>query len=138
MTARPRDSGRSPRAQEASIPTTDHRQTSHPTRWSRALVTDTSAGIGTSIAEDLAALGVNLVLVARSEHTLHQLAESLQTAPGNEGPALRADLTYDRARNAPERPLGVDPVFDSPGHPVPQRTPVRRNALTRTDRRGVE
>ncbi|MBW4490728.1 MAG: SDR family NAD(P)-dependent oxidoreductase [Trichocoleus desertorum ATA4-8-CV12] len=43
-----------------------------------ALITGASAGIGTVFAQELAARKTNLVLVARSETKLQQLAQQLQ------------------------------------------------------------
>ncbi len=59
-----------------------------------ALVTGASGGIGEQFARQLAARGVNLVLVARSELRLRTLAEELQTNhPGIRATVLAADLS---------------------------------------------
>ena len=47
-----------------------------------AVVTGASDGIGQAFAEELAAVGVNLVLVARREDRLRQLAENVRRAHG--------------------------------------------------------
>ena len=42
------------------------------------LITGASAGLGTCYARAMAEMGLNLVLVARREERLHQLAEELE------------------------------------------------------------
>lgn len=61
--------------------------------WKRALVTGASSGIGREIAEQLAGAGTDLVLVARSEQVLEELATSLRERAGVEVEVLAADLT---------------------------------------------
>jgi NADP-dependent 3-hydroxy acid dehydrogenase YdfG len=45
-----------------------------------AIITGASSGIGKAIAQDLDAAGMNLVLTARSQDKLNQLAASLKNA----------------------------------------------------------
>ncbi|MEM1111011.1 MAG: SDR family NAD(P)-dependent oxidoreductase [Pseudomonadota bacterium] len=64
-----------------------------------ALITGASAGLGKTFAEQLAASGHSLVLVARRLEKLESLAESLRDRFGVEVHCLRADLSQ------PEAPL---------------------------------
>ncbi len=57
-----------------------------------ALVTGASAGIGKTFAEHLAREGFDLLLVARREDRLHQLAEQLQQQYGIRAAVFTADL----------------------------------------------
>lgn len=66
--------------------------TAPPRRISRALVTGASAGLGEEFARQLAQRGTSLVLVARREERLRQLADEL-TAAGVAVEVLAADLT---------------------------------------------
>lgn len=61
-------------------------------RGSTALVTGASKGIGEAFAEQLAARGMNLVLVARSLDALERLAKRLTDKYGVKCVALNADL----------------------------------------------
>ncbi|MAG29858.1 MAG: short-chain dehydrogenase [Deltaproteobacteria bacterium] len=69
-----------------------------------AVVTGASSGIGTGFAEQLAAAGLNLVLVARRGETLEAIGERLSRAHGIEVRAVTADLStadgIERTRRA--------------------------------------
>lgn len=58
-----------------------------------ALITGASSGIGEAIARKLAAQGVNLILVARSQDKLLQLADALTQSYAVQCTALSADLS---------------------------------------------
>ncbi|GAB5470370.1 MAG: SDR family oxidoreductase [Rhodospirillales bacterium] len=62
-----------------------------------AVVTGASDGIGRALAEEIAACGLNLVLVARRTAVLEELAETLRTKTGAEVIVLTADLSRPEA-----------------------------------------
>src|SRR4051812_47019026 len=67
-----------------------------------ALITGASSGIGLELADLFAADRHNLVLVARREHALRELADDLQRRHGIDAWPLSADLSKpgERARVA--------------------------------------
>ncbi len=61
------------------------------------LITGASSGIGAEFARQLAARGMHLVLVARREDRLVQLAGELQVAHGTKCEIIVTDLSQDGA-----------------------------------------
>ncbi|BCJ30058.1 SDR family NAD(P)-dependent oxidoreductase [Actinocatenispora sera] len=69
-------------------------------RGTTALVTGASGGIGAALAEQLAARGAHLVLVARSTERLTALAEQLRAEHGVRTEVVSTDLTAPGAAEA--------------------------------------
>src|SRR3954468_708847 len=69
-----------------------------PDPGSTAVVTGASSGIGEQFARQLAERGHNLVLIARSEDVLKQLAEELSAQHGIQADVVAADLADADAR----------------------------------------
>lgn len=66
-----------------------------PSADSYALVTGASQGIGEAMARDLAAMGHNLIVVARRREVLEKLAAELEAAHGIKVDVQAADLSKD-------------------------------------------
>ena len=85
-----------------------------------ALVTGASAGIGACFARHLAAKGYDLLLVARREERLRELATELQAACNIRCHILAADLTDTRApeaivSHAQQQGLQIDVLINNAG-----------------------
>ncbi len=85
-----------------------------------ALVTGASSGIGKTLAEEMAAKGINLVLVARSEDVLYALAEELKQRHGIRADVVVQDLTEPDAAQAvyaatEQQGLAVDILVNNAG-----------------------
>lgn len=89
-----------------------------------ALITGASAGLGSEFARQLAARGINLVLVARREKPMRALAEQLRDAHGIDVDILQADLSDPAAPGAlfdatSNRGLEIDYLVNNAGSEGP-------------------
>jgi short-subunit dehydrogenase len=85
-----------------------------------ALITGASSGIGEAFAQILAARGMNLILVARSEEKLRVLAQALSQQHGIRTEAIPVDLCrqgaiQEIARQTQERGIPVDLLVNNAG-----------------------
>src|SRR3712207_5913167 len=69
-------------------------------RGKTALVTGASSGLGVDFAKELAALGCNLILVARREELLRSVQEQIKTQHGVDVEIVVMDLAE---QDAPQR-----------------------------------
>ncbi len=89
-----------------------------PEDW--ALITGASAGIGEEFARQLAARGMNLILVARREDKLANLADQLETQHGVQVQIARIDLYKESFLNQIEQAcqdLVISLFICNAGHP---------------------
>jgi len=89
-------------------------------RDATALITGASSGLGEVFASALAARGMHLILVARTQPKLEALAQRLATQHGIQATAIEADLADpeapDRIRaRVVERGLGLDLLVNNAG-----------------------
>ncbi len=90
----------------------------------RALITGASSGIGEAFADVFAAEGFDLVLVARREDRLRQVAERLHQQHGVHAEVIVSDLSAPTAGKAlcdalEARGLTVDVLVNNAGYGVP-------------------
>jgi len=91
-------------------------------KW--ALITGASAGIGAGFAKSYAAKGANLVLVARRQERLDELAKSLEAAYAINVRTIAADLSdpaapEDIAAALSRDGVGVDILVNNAGYGLP-------------------
>ncbi|WP_267384803.1 SDR family NAD(P)-dependent oxidoreductase [Cyanobacterium sp. uoEpiScrs1] len=85
-----------------------------------ALITGASSGIGTAFAQELAMRQINLILVARSQDKLYQLAEQLQHQAPIKVEVIVQDLTEQQAAKqiydiVEEKEISVDFLINNAG-----------------------
>ena len=85
-----------------------------------AIVCASSKGLGYGCADALAAVGVNLVMNARTESTLAEAAESIRIKHGVSVTEVACDITTDEGRSAVLDAAGnVDILVNNAGGPPP-------------------
>ena len=89
-----------------------------------ALITGASAGLGSEFARQLAAQGKDLLLVARREQRLHDLAKTLRADHGVRVEVMAADLSDRKAPEqiaafAEENDLPIDYLINNAGSAGP-------------------
>lgn len=77
-------------------------------RYHRALITGASSGIGTAIAHEYAKRGVDVVLAARREDRLQEIAAEIRAEHDVGAEVLVADLTTEEGRLTAEQRLVAD------------------------------
>ena len=82
------------------------------TPYKRALITGSSAGLGTEYARQLAGAGTSLILTARRADRLEELAQELRTRYGVAVDVVPADLSTDEGIGRVGRILAEDPALD--------------------------
>lgn len=92
-----------------------------PTREPRCLVTGASAGLGREIARALARRGRGVVLVARREERLRELADELQRVHGVHAEAAPCDLEDADARAGLMEGRELDILVNDAGFAPPGR-----------------
>lgn len=83
-----------------------------PGRLERALVTGASSGIGREVARELASRGWPLVITARSEGALMELAAELRSEHGVDVGVIAGDLTE------PDMPARLEEATEGAGGPI--------------------
>ena len=104
-----------------------------------ALITGASAGIGREFAVQLAARGYDLMLVARDEERLVELAATLAAEHGVAARVLRADLASDEDTDRVVAAIGelprLDLLVNNAGFgtrgPLAETDPARQAAMVR-------
>src|SRR5258708_7030365 len=85
-----------------------------------ALITGASAGIGAAFASELAARGMDIALVARSEERLHALATDIMQQHGHRAEVIAADLSNEQGvalvlHEVERRGLTIDLLVNNAG-----------------------